>query len=105
MLLVPIPWAGRTWALPIFTVLAPSEREATRTRRRYKPLTTWARQMIRQLHRWAVDRPLVVVADRAYAALELLNAVPPIATVVPRLRLDARLCAPPPPPAPPTKRP
>src|SRR5690349_9661240 len=38
MLLVPIPWAGRTWALPIFTVLAPSEREAARRRRRYKPL-------------------------------------------------------------------
>jgi hypothetical protein len=35
MLLVPIPWAGRTWALPIFTVLAPSEREAARRRRRY----------------------------------------------------------------------
>ncbi len=100
MLLVPIPWAGRTWALPIFTVLAPSEREATRRRRRYKPLTTWARQMVRQLHRWAVDRPLVVVGDRAYAALELLNAVRPIATVVARLRLDARLFAPPPPRAP-----
>jgi DDE superfamily endonuclease len=97
MLLVPIPWAGRTWALPIFTVLAPSEREAARRRRRYKPLTTWARQMIRQLHRWAVDRPLVVVGDRSYAALELLDAVRPVATVVARLRLDARLFAPPPP--------
>jgi hypothetical protein len=26
MLLVPIPWAGRVWALPFLTVLAPSER-------------------------------------------------------------------------------
>jgi hypothetical protein len=26
MLLVPIAWAGRVWALPFFTVLAPSER-------------------------------------------------------------------------------
>jgi DDE superfamily endonuclease len=26
MLLVPIPWAGRTWALPFLTALAPSER-------------------------------------------------------------------------------
>ena len=26
MLLVPIPWAGRGWALPFLTVLAPSER-------------------------------------------------------------------------------
>jgi DDE superfamily endonuclease len=97
MLLVPIPWAGRVWAVPFLSVLAPSEREAARRRRRYKPLTTWARQMIRQIHRWAVDRPLVVVGDRSYAALELLDAVRPIATVVARLRLDARLFAPPPP--------
>jgi len=57
--------------------------------------------MIRQIHRWAVDRPLVVVGDRSYAALELLDAGRPIATVVARLRLDARLdarlFAPPPP--------
>ena len=26
MLLAPIPWAGRVWALPVLTVLAPSER-------------------------------------------------------------------------------
>jgi DDE superfamily endonuclease len=97
MLLVPIPWAGRVWALPFLTVLAPSEREAARRRRRDKPLTTWARQLIRQIHRWAVDRPLVVVGDRSYAALEFLDAVRPIATMVARLRLDARLFAPPPP--------
>lgn len=100
MLLVPIPWANRVWALPFLSVLAPSERETTRQRRRYKPLTTWARQMIRQVHRWAPDRPLVVVGDRSYAALELLDAVRPIATVVARLRLDARLFASPPPRAP-----
>ena len=26
MLLVPVPWAGRVWALPFLTALAPSER-------------------------------------------------------------------------------
>jgi DDE superfamily endonuclease len=53
--------------------------------------------MIRQVHRGATDRALVVVGDRSYAALELLDAVRPMATVVARLRLDARLVAPPPP--------
>lgn len=96
-LVVPIPWAGRVWALPFLTVLAPSERAARRRRRAYKPLTTWARQLIRQVHRWAPDRRLVVVGDRAYAALELLDAVRAVATLVVRLRLDARLFAPPPP--------
>ncbi|MGZ6307901.1 MAG: IS701 family transposase [Ktedonobacterales bacterium] len=96
-LLVPIPWAGRVWALPFLTVLAPSERDARRRRRVYKPLTTWARQLILQVHRWVPARRLVVVGDRAYAALELLDAVRPVATLVVRLRLDARLFAPPPP--------
>lgn len=96
-LLVPIPWAGRVWALPFLRVRAPSEREARRRRRAYKPLTAWVRQLMRQVHRWAPDRRLVVVADRAYAAWELLDAVRAVATLVVRLRLDARLFAPPPP--------
>jgi DDE superfamily endonuclease len=74
MLLAPIAWAGRVWALPFFTVLAPSERTAQRQGRRFKPLTTWARQMIRQVHRWQPNRELVVVGERTYAALELLDA-------------------------------
>src|SRR5262245_41418516 len=79
MLLVPIPWAGRVWALPFLSVLAPSERAAQRQRRQFKPLTTWARQMIRQVHRWQPDHALVVVGDRTYAALELLDAVRAVA--------------------------
>jgi hypothetical protein len=56
VLLAPIPWAGRVWALPFFTVQAPSERYNTQHRRRHKKLTDWGRQMIRQLRRWLPDR-------------------------------------------------
>src|SRR6266571_7387001 len=35
-LLVPIPWTGRVWALPLLTVLAPSERFAQQRRHRHK---------------------------------------------------------------------
>jgi len=52
--------------------------------------------MLRQVHRWYPDRPLIAVGDRAYAALDLLHAVRAHTTVVTRLRLDARLFAPPP---------
>lgn len=97
MLLVPIPWAGRVWALPFLTALAPSERYAQQRGRRHKPLTVWARQLVRQVHRWLPDRPLVLVADSSYAALDLLAALRPVATVVTRLRLDAQLFAPSPP--------
>src|SRR5262249_32145418 len=100
MLLVPIPWAGRVWALPFLSALAPSQRSAHRRSRRHKPGTLWARQLIRLAHRWLPDRSLVVVGDRGYAALDLLDAVRPVATVLTRVRLDARLVAPPPPRAP-----
>ncbi len=93
-LLVPIPWAGHVWALPFLTALAPSERYCHQRHRRYKPLTLWARQLIWLVHRWQPDRRLVMVGDRAYAALDLLAAVRSAATVVARLRLDAHLCAP-----------
>ena len=51
---------------------------------------------MRQVHRWQPTRALVVVGDRTDAALELLDAVRCMATVITRLRLDARLFAPPP---------
>src|SRR5215472_15845134 len=97
MLLMPIPWAGRVWALPFLTALAPSERYAQQRGRRHKPITLWARQLVRQVHRWLPARSLVLVADSSYAALDLLSALRPIATVVTRLRLDAQLFAPAPP--------
>jgi hypothetical protein len=52
MLLAPIPWIGWVWALPFFSVLAPSERYHAERQQRHKKLTDWARQMILQLRRW-----------------------------------------------------
>jgi len=90
-------WAGRVWALPFLTALAPAERYAQQQGRRHKPLTVWARQLLRPVHRWLPERQLVVVADSSYAALDLLAALRPVATVVTRRRLDAQLFAPAPP--------
>jgi hypothetical protein len=42
ILLTPIPWAKRIWALPFLTVLAPSERYYTGKARKHKKLTGWA---------------------------------------------------------------
>src|SRR3978361_1526597 len=38
MLLAPVPWAGRVWALPFLTALVPSERACRERGRRHKPL-------------------------------------------------------------------
>ena len=95
MLLAPIPWAARTWALPFLTCLAPSERYAQKRQKRHKPVLCWARQMILQTQRWLPDRTLVVVGDGAFSALEWLSAlIRQNITVVTRLRLDAALYEP-----------
>jgi hypothetical protein len=100
MLLVPIPWAARVWALPFLTALAPSERYDQERGRRHKTLAEWARQLLLLVRRWWPDRPIVTVADSSYAALELLascQAWPQPVTVITRLRLDAALYEPAPP--------
>jgi len=58
MLLTPIPWACRVWALPFLTVLAPSEHYQAERTRRHKTITDWAWQMILQVSRWMPDRKL-----------------------------------------------
>jgi DDE superfamily endonuclease len=101
MLLVPIPWVGRVWALPFLTVLAPSARYHTSRGRRHKTLLDWALQLVLLLGRWYPTRALVLVADSTYAAIELLACCSRAAvqvTMITRLRLDAALYAPAPPP-------
>ena len=103
MLLAPVPFAGKVWALPFLTALAPSERYAQAQGRRHKPLTDRARQLLLLLARWLPGREVIAVADSSYAAIELLAAVRRHVTVITRLRLDARLFDPPPPRLPGTK--
>ena len=97
MLLAPIPWAGRIWALPFLTLLAASERSQQEQhpqggRLHSKKLTDWMRQAVLQVRRWFPEREIVLVADASYAALELLAALQHASiTVVTRLRLDAAL--------------
>jgi hypothetical protein len=100
MLLAWVPWAQRVWALPFLSVLAPSERYHQERGLRHKPLSDWARQLIRQVRRWLPERLLVVVADSSYAVLTLLAAcrsLRPAVLFVTRLRLDAALYEPAPP--------
>ena len=97
MLLAPIPWAGRVWALPFLSVLAPSERYDQEHHRRHKTLARWAAQMVVQVRRWLPERAVVLVADGGYSVLTLLDRCArlrcPI-TMVTRLRLDAALYEP-----------
>jgi hypothetical protein len=92
MLLVPISWAGRVWALPFLTALAPSQRYCRERGLRHKTLTDWGRQLVLQARRWMPGRRLVLVTDSGFSALEFLAALcRQEITCVTRLRLDAAL--------------
>lgn len=97
VLLAPVPWAKRVWALPFLTALAPSERYSQAHKRRHKKLTRWAWQMLLQARRWLRHRFVVVVADSSFAVIALLRGIQQLAEpicMITRLRLDAALYEP-----------
>lgn len=94
MLLVPVPWSRRAWALPFLTVLAASAKTNAANGKRHKTSIDWIGQMIRLVRRWQPARAIVLVVDGGLAAVKLglicWQAVSPI-TYVSRLRFDAAL--------------
>ena len=96
-----VPWAGRHWALPVLTVLAPSTRYY---QQRGTPAPEAHRLGAADGHAaapLAAPAPtLVLVGDNAYAVLDLLHCCQSLrepVTLIARLRLDAALYAPAPP--------
>jgi hypothetical protein len=96
MVLTPVPWTSLVKALPVLTLLAPSERSNHQRGRRHKLLTDWARQGALQICRWLPERSIIFVGDSSFAVHELAHAITARATLISRLRLDANLFAPPP---------
>ena len=102
MVLSPVPWAQRVWALPFLTVLCWPAKSPYQ--RRHKTSVDWVRQMMKQARRWLPNRRLVLVGDGGFAAVALALACRQSQVVmVSRLRLDAALYHPPG-PQPPSKR-
>jgi DDE superfamily endonuclease len=98
MLLAPVPWAGRVWALPFLTALVPSERSRHEQGRRHRTLLDVGRQLALQARRWLPGRDLVLVGDSGFSALLFLDAMRRGSiTTITRLRLDAALYDPAPP--------
>ncbi len=96
MLLTPLPWSKGIKALPVLTLLAPSERSNVKQGRRHKRLTDWARQGMLQITRWLPERRIIFVGDSSFAVHELVHGLGARATLISRLRLDANLFAAPP---------
>ena len=97
MLLVPIPFAQRIWALPFMTLLAPSERYYEGKARAHKTILDWMRQALLQIRRWLPARQIVFVGDSTYAAIDFLWRMTQLAnplTMLVRFRMDAALYEP-----------
>ena len=95
MLLTPLPWLPGIKALPVLTLLAPSDQWARHMGRRHKTLTERARQGMRMIMRWFPKRSIIFVGDSSFGTHELADTIGTQATLISRLRLDANLFEPP----------
>ncbi len=100
MLIVPLPWTGRPWALPFLTVLASSKKSDESAGRRHKTTADQTKQMIMFIRRQIPKRNIVLAGDGAYAAVSpalCCAGLPAPVTLVTRLLLNAGLYDNPPP--------
>ena len=103
MLLVPVPWSRRPWALPFYTVQAPSQKTCQKLGKRYKSVIDRVCFALRLIRRWFPNRTLILAGDGAYAVVELIQScrsLPNPVTLVARFRWNAALYDPPPAPIP-----
>lgn len=94
MLIVPVPWSSRSWALPFLTLNAPSKATNKDNSKRHKTSIDWIQQMVCLVRRWLRGRVLVLVTDGGLTAVKLgltCAALRQPVTWVSRLRLDACL--------------
>lgn len=91
MLLVPLPWSKRPWALPFLTVLAASEKSNRERGRQHRTTVDWTCVMTRLVTRW-IKRSWMLIGDGAYACIALGHQCNSLnVTLISRLRLDANL--------------
>lgn len=98
MLIVPLPWSSRPWALPFMTILAPAKQYNKNRGRQHKTSIDWTIIALRIISRW-LKRSWTLLGDGGFACIRLGHAcLKNNVTLISRLRLDAALYnfAPPP---------
>jgi len=70
-LTVQLPWSLRTFSLPFFLVLAPSEKANKKKKKKHKTSPQWACQMCLQVRCWLPQMAMIVVADGGFATADL----------------------------------
>lgn len=70
-LLVPSPWGGREWALPVLTIPTRSPALSQRVGKPHRTIPQYAQILVCLVHRWYPTRDLLLVGDSAFAAARL----------------------------------
>jgi len=91
-----LPWlqAGVYWALPVMTVLCPSDLYFTDRDKRVKKITDWAGQLLSWLSRKtkALQRPVYLTADGSFAVLDLFIQAQQLEIgMIARMKFNSRL--------------
>ncbi len=96
MITTHLPWleAGVYWALPVLTVLCPSERFYTDRGKQVKKLTDWSAQIISWLSRKSaeLERSVYLTGDGSFATYELFIHAQQLGIgIIARMKFNARL--------------
>jgi hypothetical protein len=97
-LLVPSPWGGREWALPVLTIPTRSPALSQRLGKPHRTIPQYAQILVCLVRRWYPTRDLLLVGASAFAAARLgLTCREHGVRLVSRLLLNAQLYDPVPP--------
>ena len=94
MILVPVPWSKRAWALPFMVILTLAPRTSEKMHKPHRTLVDWAMFMIDRVRRWQPENEIILVGDGGYAAVVLVQRCQRLkkpVCYISRLRLDAVL--------------
>jgi hypothetical protein len=86
MLLAPVPWSRRRWALPFLAIPTFTPATSAKLGKRHRTAPERTEGLIRLIRRWQPHRAIEVVGDSSFAVLRLIS----------RLVLNAQLYDPPP---------
>ncbi len=91
-MLVPSPWGGREWALPVLTVPTRSPALGQRLGKAHRTIPDYAQILVCLVRRWYPTRELLLVGESAFAAARLgLTCREHGVRLVSRLLLNAQI--------------
>ena len=97
MLLVPVPWSRRRWALPFLTIPTFSPATSARLGRPHRTAPERVEGLVHLIRRWQPHRAIQLVGDSGFAVLRLAHVCRAARVrLVSRLVLNAQLYDPPP---------